>query len=379
MKFRAISPKQMHACIFMYMLGDALISGGTFFTQQDAWFAYLVGVLVSLPMLWVYSKILDFSPDRNFFGAVTQVFGEVLGRIVCLIYILYFLFVGAYVLRLCTEFIHLVNMPETPPTAIMACLIFAAAFIIKRRIYTMSRVARFGMFVMIFTVSLTVVLSIPNMNLDNLKPVLSSEPSLLASGSLFIFTLSSETLLCIPMFSALDKKEKVMPIFFKGFLIGAFWLIIAKMRNILVLGSCIKLFAFPSYEAVSTISYGEFFTRIEVLIGINLLLAGVLKICILIYDTCAGISRIFNMADYTSFTASASMLVFVMALFISHNAQELFSWLIYHPYFAPLFQILLPLIILIVGKIRVGRQGGKHPEPKMVDPKEPAVSAVKDG
>jgi len=210
---------------------------------------------------------------------------------------------------------------------------------------------------------LTIVLSYRDMDLNNLKPILHSKPADLASGTLLSFSLPyCEIIVCAPMFGDLNRNVSIFKTFFKGLLFAFAVLFVANLRNTLVLGYSVGIYDFPSYEAVSVIKLGEFFTRMEVLIGINLLLAGFIKSGVLLFSSCEALTKVFGFEDYEPLVQPVSLLILTVSVLIHKNTAEMYAWTDYFPYFSLPFQVILPILVLVVGVIR--KKAGKSKQAK---------------
>jgi spore germination protein KB len=196
-------------------------------------------------------------------------------------------------------------------------------------------------------------LSYKTMDINNLKPILHTETSKLFDGFLLVFALPyGEIIICMPMFGAMDRKAKIFPTLLKAVLISFLIIFIATERNRLVLGYSDSIYAYPSYETASVISLGGFLTRVEVLIGINLLLSGFIKTGVLLFTVCDGIAKTFHYRDYEPFVAPMGLVFMTGAVLSSSNTVEMFDWLNYLPVYSLPFQIIIPVLVLIVGTLR---------------------------
>lgn len=372
-----ISAKQMEATVALYLLGSSLVSSGTTQAKQDTWFCILVAMVLIVPMAWVHFQILNLYPGQNYFQNIFKAMGRPAGTAVCALMTLYFLHLGAIVLRIFGEFIHIVNMTETPVIMILVSITACLAYVLSRRLYVLARLCKFVLPFLAVTVAMTIVLSYRDMNWDNLKPILHSSPGDLMRGILTSFAVPyGEIVVCVPMFGALDRSAKAFPTLLKGILLSFLILFSANLRNVLVLGYATNIYNFPSYEAVSVIKIGEFFTRVEVLIGINLLLAGFVKAGVLLYSSCEGLSKLFGYQDYEPLVAPVSLLILTISVLVHKNTVEMYEWLGYLPAYSLPFQVFLPILVLIVGKIRKKFQSprrlGKKPEKKEQKPVSPS-------
>lgn len=337
-----------------------MATGGTF-AGQDSWFCIICGFLLALPLFFLYSAVIKLYPGRNYYDNIIKACGGIPGKILVLVLSLYALLFGAFILRQETEFILMVNLTETPPTAILISLTGAAVYLLRTRLCVLARVAKFLLPVVIAVSGLTVILSVKDWDFSHLRPILNTGFSSISYGSLLILALPfGEASVCASMFGQLEPKAKPFPIFLKSALLGLMVLLWSNLRNILVLGYSASIDVFPSYAAVSTIALGEFFTRIEVLIGIILLLGGIMKICVMLFCCSSGFSKVFSLEDYEPISAGCALLLITTALFSESSSQDILLLLKYTPWLALPVQVLVPLAALIAGKLRNRRKPKKQ-------------------
>lgn len=348
-----ISGRQMQSMIAMFLVGSSVISSGSNTAKQDTWLTVLIAVVLTVPFAWIYAEILKLSPGQNFFVCIFRALGKPVGLIVCLLYVFYFIVLGSQVLRTFAEFIHIGSLIETPMIAIVVFIMAAVVFVLNKRLYVLARISKFVLPFMYFIIFLTFALSLPDMDLNNLKPVLHTKPPDFLNGILQSFAVPyGELIVCVPMFGAMNRKEKLFPTMEKGILLAFGFLFTAVMRNVLVLGYYTSISVFTSYECVSVIKISDFFSRTEIVIGISMVLAGCVKLGVLVFSSCEGVARLFGFKDYEPLIAPFVLLILTLSLLLHKDTAQVFNFIKIYPFIALPFQMLLPILILMVGKIR---------------------------
>lgn len=342
----------MTSLIAVFFIGSAMATGGAF-AGQDSWFCFICGFLPAFPLFFLYSAVINLYSGRNYYDNIIRACGGIAGKILVLILSLYALLFGAFILRQETEFIRIVNLTETPLPAILTALTGTAVYLVRSRVHVLARIAKFLLPVIVGVSGLTVILSVKDWDVSHLKPFLNTGFSSIAGGSLLILSLPfGEASVCASMFGQLEKNAKPFPIFLKGALIGFAVLLWSNLRNFLVLGYSASIDTFPSYSAVSTVALGEFFTRIEVMIGIVLLLGGIIKVCVMLFCFASGFAKVFGLKDYEPIASACGVLLLTTALFAETSSQDIILLLHYIPWLALPVQILVPLAALTAGKLR---------------------------
>jgi spore germination protein KB len=367
----------MSCLLAVFFFGSATALGGNF-DFQDSWVCIVIGFLLALLLFYIYAAVVELYPGRNYYDNIIRAcgWGGIPGKILVLILSLYALFTGALLLREQAEFIHIVNLTETPLLAIEAALTGTAVFVMRTRMNVMARLAKFLLPILIAISGITVVLSVKDWHFSHLKPFLSTGFPGIAGGSLLVLSLPfGESAVCASLFGQLERKAKPFRVFRNGALLGAVVILWSNMRNTLILGYSNGLYAFPSYMAVSVVAFGEFFSRVEVMIGIVLLFSGLAKICVFLFCCTSGFAKVLGLKDYEPISAAGGLLILSVAIFVVKDSQELLKLIPFIPYYSLPIQVLVPLAALITGKLRSGgKEKGKR-RPKRVSKSEDRESA----
>lgn len=356
MQKNALSAKQAVFILVLFIMGSSLVVGGDTAAGQDSWIAVLVAVFLFFPMLLVYARFLSLYPGCGLNEIILDVFGQVVGKILIALYVFYSIYLGALVMRNFSEFIQVVATPETPQILTLAIGVLLCIWMVKSDVDVLGRWARVIFPISAAAVIFTVVLSFKIMNPDNLKPVAGTDFSTLmrSSFSLFAFPFA-ETILFANLFGSVKTKSKNGPylIYAVAILLGAALLLMVALRNILVLGvSSTVMYYFPSYEAVSVLSLGDFFTRFEVLIGIIFTFGGFAKITVCLFSASAGMAKLIHVRSRKNLAAPAGLLMMTLASIIYADTPQMFSGINTYKYFALPFQVVLPLVILAGAEIK---------------------------
>lgn len=124
-------------------------------------------------------------------------------------------------------------------------------------------------------------------------------------------------------------------------------------RNAAVLGPMAEITTYPSFLAAQAIDVLDVFTRVEVLVAINFITMGFLKISILLYGTVLGLAQVFNLKSYRPIIFPVGILMVILALTNVGNTIEMFDFAQKaYPIYAVPFQIGIPLMTLVVATLR---------------------------
>ena len=344
--------------VALFVIGSSLVLGTSDSSQQDAWISILIALAAMLPIIYIYARLLSRYPGMHVFDVCIAVFGKIIGRVVIVLLVWYAMLLGALVLRNFSEFIHITAFNQMPQT--VSLLVFAVLIIWATRsgVETLGRYSSVALPVLIVVVGLTVLLLIKDMKLTNLQPVgeyLSQVPQ--DAFNNFSFPLA-ETVMFLAVFNTLKTGDKPGKAWLYGVLVGGATLLFGMFfRNVLVLGfPAVRDLTFPSYGATSVIIAGGFLSRIEAVVGANILMAGLVKVSVCLLAASKGIATLVGEPDYRPYVAPLGFLMVALASIAYKNTMEMFAFLPVYAYYAFPFQVALPVLLAIGAEVRMALQ-----------------------
>jgi spore germination protein KB len=199
------------------------------------------------------------------------------------------------------------------------------------------------------------------MDLNNLMPILDVPIGqlLYAAHGAASFPFA-ETVAFSMVLAFVNKPEKGPLAVTKGLLLAGFLFVITSARNTAVLGPMADITNYPTFLIVQTIDLGEVLTNLEALVAINLITMGFIKTSVVLYGTVLGLAQVFNLHSYRPLILPVGILMVILALTNVGSTIEMFDFArkIYPIYTVP-FQVGIPLITLVVAKLRRLPQKGE--------------------
>lgn len=357
MNKEVISDRQGVALIFLFIIGESSILVTGISAKKDLWLAIILAMIISFFLMLLYGKLFNFNSNMNLFDTFEIVFGKFIGKTIIVLYVLYAYDLAILVLVDFGQFISTVNFNNTPLIVPMIFIGILCAMIVKEGIISMGRWGEIFFIIIIAFILFTVLLLIPNMNLNNIIPIFSKgiKPIIKGAYEVFIYPFG-ETVIFTVAFSVLKNNKSIYKIYFQSLLIGGIFLIITSVSIILVLGvDNASSVYYPAYDTVARIDILDTFQRIEAIVAIVYVLGGFIKISIYLLATCKGIAKLFKCKDYRLIVTPITLLMVIISNYRFTNPQS-FSKYIFNVwiYYAFIFIAILPLITLITIKIRKG-------------------------
>ena len=371
---KKVPGSKISSLIALLLVASSVAMGSGSEAEQDSWLAMTFATGAALLLAWLYSAILRLRPGKNLFDISEEIFGKIGGKIISGLYVAYVTYLGARIFNIYDNFIRIVNLDATPTVAILLFSVPLIAGTVKCGLKTLGSCAKFVFVIAAVLTVATLVLGLRFMNFDNIKPILAADPKVMFKTTASYLTLPmGEAVLFLSCFGEIDKKESPFKILSKGILLGGLFLTAIILRNILLLGApTCRQFVFTSYDAVGIISLGDFVTRISVIIGVELTLTAVAKLCVFVYTATQGVSKVLGLKKFLQPAAPCCALMAALSLTLYTNILTEVNFEKYVSLIDVPFQIILPIVILIVGKIRLGKQK-KGAAPKTVPTVPPAV------
>ncbi len=347
MQKEQITDKQAICLFVSFIIGSTLIIGIGGGAKNDAWLAAIAGIIMAVPMLLVYSRMLALFPGKDLFDILNITLGKLMGKVVAFLYILYAFHLGALVFRNFGELISTVAMPETPMFVPLICMCILCIIAVRLGIEVLGRTTTYFLPLIFFILLMVQLLAIPQIHLNYIKPVLGNGlvPVLTNGFAAFSFPFA-ETVVLIGVFGSLKTKKSPLKVCCWGILISSIIIIITTIRNIGVLGNMLGSFYFPSYEAVSRINIGNVIERIEVTVVTVFIFGVFIKCSMCLLVVCKGIRKILNLKNYRSIVIQTGLLMVYFSYTIYDNSMEMKYWAFkVYPYYAFPVQVIIPIII----------------------------------
>jgi len=355
-----ISNFQLSVLIVGFTLGSSVIISPGQGAGHDAWIAVAVGLIEGLFIAWIFTAVVKQFKDKTIIEINSLVYGKFLGKCISVLFIWYLFHLGALVLNSYIRFFKLEIYPATPKTVGLLLLMLVCASTVGRGIEVLARCS-------IILVPLTTLVAIsdtflliPHIDLNNLMPILDVPIGklLLASHGAASFPFA-ETVAFLMVLAFVDKPEKGPSAVSRGLLMAGFILIMVVARNAAVLGQMAAITNYSTYLAAQVIDIGDILTRVESLVAINLIAMGFIKISVLFYGTVLGLAQVFNFRSYRPIILPVGILMVILALTNTENTFDMIDFANKgYPIYAISFQIGIPLITLVIAKLRKLPQTG---------------------
>lgn len=330
---------------------------------RDAWLAMSVAALIGLFLLMMYLLIHRTHPELDLYGVCRKQFGKVIGTVVNLAFVGYFTYEASRNLRDLGELTILTLLDRTPLMAIILITLIVVANTVRYGPYVVILTCAGFLPIMIlsYLTIYTLLVSSGLIRYEIMLPVLEHgfQPVWSAAVPEIVSFPFGQTLLFMLFFPLVKKKRKLGRSVIITYLITAICLILINQINVLVLGPTQAINStLPLLQVVQLIEIAETFERFDVLFVFVLVLGLGSKMAAFFMGAVMGLHKITGWS-YKMWTVVVGVCLYALA-FISPNYPH-HIWLgikVVVTYVTPFFQVVLPLILLVVIGIR--RKWGKQ-------------------
>lgn len=353
-----ISDKHAIALLAFILVGDKLIFAMSIQAKKDFWLAIILALIICVPIFLIFARLHVLFPRKNLFAIIESVMGKFLGKILILFFVLYVGLNSALIIDAFTRFITTVSLFRTPQAIPAIVIMFLCAWVVKEGIEVMSRFALLFFILMSSIVFIAAFLLIPEMKINNLRPMLNEGIKPIIEGAINTFGFPlTESVMFIMIFTSSKKRNSPYKIYISVLLISGVLLLMTSISEVLVLGinGYTNLY-FTGYSAVLRINIGGFIQRLEILAATTFVIGGFAKLSICLLAVTNGVSKLFNFSSNRFCITPITLLLINVSLFVTSSIMHLFAWAeeIWTK-FAFTFQVILPIIIWIVAEIRKKR------------------------
>lgn len=233
-----ITSKQVIFIIVGTILGISIFSlprSISAYAKQNAWICMILGIIIPALSLVLINILFKRFDSLTMVEISNLVFGNFLGRILSIGFILFFIAVSAAALRMFAEITSLYLLPETPIAVISLVFILSIIFIISKGGKIVARLNEF-LFYILFASLVFILPSLNKADYLNLLPVGGSTAKDILIGSLQTsFSYSGIEILFI-IYPMITKKDETLKAGFTALGICMFVYLLSTVTCLLVFG-----------------------------------------------------------------------------------------------------------------------------------------------
>jgi spore germination protein KB len=324
--------------------------------RQDRWWESFFAAMAGLLLLWVFDRIWRRFPTQTFLQVAETVLGRPLGKLVSLLYLLFFFLMVSLNLRLVGEFFLYAFLPRTPIIVVIGVVTALAAWASHEGIEVIARASQVVFPLLIGSILLIVLLLAKDVKLHLLLP-----PVILYTGPLphlqDMINVAARNVefawlgLLVPSVS--DPRRLFGAAARAHIWQGAVWMVMS-IAIIGVLGREIEEHYFPFFAAARLVHIAEFLERVDSVFLAVWLFGMFLRLAVLLWSTATGAAQWLGLQSYRPLVLPLAGIAVSYSIAQARTFSELRGYLepeVFTP-LGLLFLFLFPVLLLGVAVVR---------------------------
>ncbi|MEY8755932.1 GerAB/ArcD/ProY family transporter [Peribacillus frigoritolerans] len=362
-----ISGYQLFVLIFLFEMGSALLVPLAGEAKQAAWLVILIAMIGGFLLFFIYYGLFQYYPDQLLTEFVRSILGNFLGRIVAFLYILYFIYLAARVLRDFGDTLLTFAYPHIPLFVANAAFILVVVYTVRKGVEVLTRTGELFFVLenlLLMTFFLLIVAS-GMIHLNNLKPVIEMSVTEMVKMAFTktIFFPFGEIISFLMIFPYLNEPKRLKKIGISSIAAAGIFLAIIMAMNIAVLGVDLTTRSqYPLLSLIQSIEVAGFLERLDVYFLFLLMIGGFIKISVFTYVAVTGTANVFNVKQSSRLAYPVGFVILLSSIIIASSFTEhMHEGLGAVPIYIHLpFQVIIPLLLLIIAFFKNRKKEGQH-------------------
>ncbi|QGQ97886.1 spore gernimation protein [Paenibacillus psychroresistens] len=353
-----ISILQFGIMMFMFAIGSAVILIPSIIVavaKQDAWITFVIAIGLDFGIVTFWTALAKRFPNETIIQYSERILGKWFGKMIGLIYISYFLYLSALVLRNLGDFISTSLLVQTPQQFVHIIFMIPIMYGAYLGLEVIGRASEILLpWVVLFFLVMTILL-LKDIDFSKLLPILPNGIQMPIKGLYPLIGFPKCEMILFLMLTPFVKQPGKIKKYFLLFFIGsAVFAALLVLVSITVLGvDLTERSTFSVFDLAKEIKVGSFFNRVEVLVGGIWIITIFVKLCLCFYAANLATAYVFNLKSYRITILPYGLIVIALSTIVFHNPAEAF-WFITgaYPLYAMFHGFFIPGVLLVVAKIR---------------------------
>lgn len=293
---------QLYCLMMLFEIGSTTVFGLGIDAKQDAWIAVLLAMLFGFVLVWIYTEIQKYYPEKNLAEILTAVLGKWLAIPIILLYALEFFWISTLNFREFGELISMILLPSVSLSIILIIFMITVMYTLFLGFEVLARLGELMLPLIIFFILSIFVLSgfSEQVDLARLQPVLGNgiTPVLKAAIPALVNFPFGEMVVFLMYWHYVNEKQYIRKTSFLvtitiGPLLSS---VLALMVSVLdvpfVANSTI-----PIYEVIKLINIGDILTNLDSIATVVQFIGGFFKMTIHFYGGVLAVKSLFKIIN----------------------------------------------------------------------------------
>lgn len=351
-----ISALQMGILMYLTILATAILIAPSItgkYAKHDMWLSPIIGSVAGFLSVFIAYRLHKLYPDQTIIQYSGHILGRIPGKIIGLLYLIFYLQINGIVIREYAEFIVGTFLTLTPISVFIGSMLVLCAFAVRGGVEVIGRLGQLFIPVFVFPLLMIMLLLFPDLKVSYMFPVMEHGIFPAVLGSVAPQAWFSEFFLISFLLPYLTDREKGM----KWGMISVF----AVMLTLVAIDFTVLFFmstdtaisVYPFMDASMYVSIAEFFEHLESVIMMVWVTGAFIKIGVIYYALALGTAQWLNLSDYRPVVLPLGVHLMLNSFWALPSFMELAHLLDKtHPFYLIAVQIVIPLLLLLIALIR---------------------------
>ena len=294
---------------------------------RDAWLSVVGAWFLDVMLALVYAYMGIRFPGENFVQYSITILGKYLGRMVGILFPLFFLLGATIVLRGLSQIVNTVFLPTTPLNVILVSGVLVSALIGRKGIEVIARMAEVLAPLFFLSIVTLSVLVLPSFHIARLKPQFDEGVAPFLVGTPLMLTSFGVCIIMAMYIPLCNRPENGFLAKFSAVSLGAIvvGLITALSVGIFGIEDAQYMYS-PGLQLAKMINFSNYFERVEMIWLLILVSSGIVASSSLFWAFGVGIAQIAGLKTYQPLIYPGALISLVLSIvsFPSSFQQTIF-------------------------------------------------------
>ncbi len=323
------------------------------YAGRDSWISLFAAVLFGGIIAYVHLGSAKSSPDYTLVELSQRAWGKWLGSAISLLYMVYFIFIGAVTVRILSTFIGLI-FPATPSQVWIIAIFILVAWALREEVEVMARTIQLLLPLLIVLGLSASLFLLPDRDPMKLLPIMDHGILPVWQGTVIFIAMISELVIGQMFIPQVKNPPNLLK---QGWMVLGVLLImfIGPITGpIMIFGENLaKAFAYPTYAELEYIEAGDVVQRLDLFGVILWMIGGYFRITVFSYAALQVVNRLTGAIRPNAYAIPVAGVVIAIGLDLPLSRPDTYSFLLTgYPIVSIAIGVLMPLLTSLLFTFR---------------------------